>query len=507
MQAPSIQQEPGTDTIAPDHPSVLDATLAAYAGLDDSPDRGSGNVLTHAAELLLLSAFALVPLAAVAYLLVYQDPALRIVSHGVHEVAIAIAILEGGFITYVTWRCYLTTGEPFLRWLTLSFLAFSLLYAPHGFFTPLAHEHAWTFLIYGPASRLAMAIFLLAGLFQYGMPAHALSRRRSLAFWGGWTLAFLVVDLLLGWLSLALPETMPILRLAMEYGALALAVIGIVIMLASRPASPLMLLYALSLAFFAQSSLAFVIASPWDHLWWLAHAISAGGFLLLGYGVLRAFHSTRSFSLVFSQQEVFDYLRAARASADRSARQLQIANEELAHLAATDPLTGIANRRHFIDRVEAELARAARSGEPLALIALDLDHFKQINDRLGHEIGDLVLKRVCTVANKGLRPSDLLGRLGGEEFCIMLPGTDLAAATAIAERLRASIEAGVVDSAAGLPYVTASIGIACTANDGTTLEALLRTADARLYQAKHRGRNTVVAIGDTAIDAPSDIDA
>src|SRR6478672_6000076 len=124
-------------------------------------------LVTQAYAALLLIVFALMPAQFIAYLYFQQDPALKFENHLFHEFAIAVATLEGLFVTYVTWRCYRSSGEPLLRWLTLGFLGFVVVYAPHGAFTGLAHHNIWLFLLYGPASRLAMSMLLFVGLLSY----------------------------------------------------------------------------------------------------------------------------------------------------------------------------------------------------------------------------------------------------------------------------------------------------------------------------------------------------
>lgn len=486
----SVLPAPKGDSFSPEPagaPSLTDEADALLA-----LDRRSGHPLTvtRAVEALLVIVFALVPLLAIAYLKLFQDPSLRIVNLPFHEIAIAVAIAESAFITYVTWRCYLSSGEPFLRWLTLSFLSFTLIYAPHGLFTRMAEDHLWLFLFFGPVSRFVMAACIFIGLRAYGDPADAPEKRRDPAFWGRCVAILLGLNLIIGLATHTLPDAIPTLRLLFEYGALAFAFFGIALMLARRHRSPLMLLCALALAYFAQSSLGFVLARAWDHLWWLSHAISAGGFLILSYGVLHAYHTTRSFSLVFGHEELINALRAAKHRADEAVGQLRIANEDLARLAATDSLTGVANRRHFIARSESELTRSKRNSMPLSVLALDLDHFKRINDSFGHETGDRVLQHFCDTVGKILRPSDLLGRLGGEEFMVLLPEADAGEAMLIAERIRRTVAAQ--SAAFGLPPITTSIGIACHAKNDDSLEDLFRIADDRLYRAKHLGRNRVV---------------
>lgn len=498
------------ESIAPILPTSVDASLSPTPTSDDTFSKeadallalnkstGDNFTLTRTIEDLLLVIFALIPLLAISYLQYFQNPSPRIANVAFHEIAIAVAIAESAFISYVTWRCYLSSGEPFLRWLTLAFLSFTVIYAPHGMFTRLAEDHMWLFLFYGPVSRFAMAACLFVGLLVYGAPPDSEDKRKAPAFWGGWIAVFLGINLLIGIVTHLWPGAMPVLRLVMEYGALTLAALGIAFMLARRQPSPLMLLCALALAYFAQSSLAFVLATPWDHQWWLAHAISAGGFLLLSYGVLHAYHTTRSFSLVFGHDQLIDALRAAKANADDAARQLRLANSDLARLAATDPLTGVANRRHFIERTEAELARSGRSSTPLSLLALDLDHFKRVNDSFGHETGDRVLQHFCRTVADTLRPSDLLGRLGGEEFMVLLPGAEREEGLRIAERIRSAVAARSADN--GLPAITTSIGLATYDSDDGTQDGLFRIADDRLYRAKHLGRDRVVGFDTKTTD-------
>lgn len=156
--------------------------------------------------------------------------------------------------------------------------------------------------------------------------------------------------------------------------------------------------------------------------------------------------------------------------------------------ATTDPLTELANRRQFMVRLEDAFARLQRDKTlEVGVLLLDLDHFKDINDRLGHAAGDAVLRRIAAILRNELRQVDTAGRIGGEEFAILLPGSDLAAAAVFAERLRRKI----ASSAAAEPdlAVTVSIGIAAMApSDGQAEEALWR-ADTALYRAKAAGRN------------------
>ncbi|MDX2104429.1 MAG: diguanylate cyclase [Alphaproteobacteria bacterium] len=175
--------------------------------------------------------------------------------------------------------------------------------------------------------------------------------------------------------------------------------------------------------------------------------------------------------------------------------------DELLRLATSDPLTGLANRRHFLDLAERELVRQRRTGLSLAVLMVDIDHFKRINDTYGHAEGDAVLRAVAAMCRGVLRTSDLVGRLGGEEFGIILPETTAATALEIAERLRLAIAEVFVpispSSDDGSPpdadrrRVTASIGVSIANAGEASIDPPLARADTALYRAKNTGRNRV----------------
>ena len=166
--------------------------------------------------------------------------------------------------------------------------------------------------------------------------------------------------------------------------------------------------------------------------------------------------------------------------------------DKLRDQANLDYLTGLYNRRYFIERGTQELARATRYDKPLSLLMLDIDEFKQINDTRGHRTGDLVLRHLSRMLGDTLRNVDFCGRLGGEEFAVLLPETDAAAATEIAERLRASIAGATVIPEDGPPIrYTVSIGVTTLDHEDSNIDTLLGLADQGLYQAKRSGRNRV----------------
>jgi diguanylate cyclase (GGDEF)-like protein len=159
-----------------------------------------------------------------------------------------------------------------------------------------------------------------------------------------------------------------------------------------------------------------------------------------------------------------------------------------------DALTGAYNRKHFDERLRAEVAYCTRHGSEASLVVFDIDFFKRINDRWGHPGGDAVLRQVVRVAGQRLRAEDVFARIGGEEFAVILRGIDLAGAARVGERLRATVYAVPVVVAAQPVGVTISVGCAAlSCCQERSASELFAAADARLYQAKHSGRNRVVA--------------
>lgn len=178
------------------------------------------------------------------------------------------------------------------------------------------------------------------------------------------------------------------------------------------------------------------------------------------------------------------------------ARQDFINRILIQHLASTDALTGVFNRRHFFERAQAEFLRARRYGHGLAAIVFDVDFFKQLNDTSGHQAGDRALQALAQASRQQLRKIDVLGRLGGEEFAVLLPETSLANAAQLAERLRLALVHLSVGAGAQPFQLTASFGVSEWVVADENVEAMLNRADKEMYRAKQMGRNRVCVSGD-----------
>ena len=220
---------------------------------------------------------------------------------------------------------------------------------------------------------------------------------------------------------------------------------------------------------------------------------------LLSRGVLGARVDTRRAGVLRPLSEGINTMAAGLASneamlrerVEQATEELRQQKEQAEHKARTDPLTGVPNRRAFTELARVEIERALRFGQPLALIAIDLDRFKSINDGHGHAVGDAVLVDFATQAQAQLRIIDQIARIGGEEFVVVLPGTDAKGAQQVAERIRRLLEQRTLPIPGGTLRYTSSFGVAELEPQHPGLDRWLARADAALYAAKGNGRNRV----------------
>ncbi len=225
-----------------------------------------------------------------------------------------------------------------------------------------------------------------------------------------------------------------------------------------------------------------------------------GTFLLLGVGSLSVLDAVTVIQRgVAPEDELLDWIWVILDALVplffllhiESWRRRDLLERQLAALSETDPLTGLPNRRGFVARALPAIGATQRDGAACSVLMLDLDRFKAINDGFGHPAGDVVLRGVAAAIGQAVRTADVAGRLGGEEFALLLPGDDPATAAGVADRLRALVADGVPHPAGDGSRVTLSVGVAALGG-AMTLDAALAAADRALYAAKAAGRDRVV---------------
>ncbi|HYF95845.1 MAG TPA: GGDEF domain-containing protein [Symbiobacteriaceae bacterium] len=492
-----------------------------------------------------------------------------------HETTAMVAVLVAAFVGYVAYRSYQKDGSESLAYLALAHMGFAILYAPHALLTRTSDHHLILFLAYGPASRLTMAAYLLAGLLRLNRRS---GRRLDLR---PHLLLLACAAVALGLLATSEVGLQRYHLRLVDGAAVFLSLSGILATLAVRVRSALLSAHLMAQVFFVQGSLAFLLSTPWTGLWWLAHAISAAGFTLLGYHIVISHWRGLAFDCIYDETVLYGLLdrmmesssigffltdgsftpvrinhtaelvlgagggrpvdgvrllalmglsrealahrpaeQAASFQCDVAGRpryyearvapvepahpergwlcvlidttEAHQAREEIRHIALHDTLTGLPNRLLLYDRLDMALSLARRHGRAAGVLMLDLDGFKAVNDRYGHDAGDEVLRTVAVRLRESLRDSDTAGRLAGDEFVVVL--TELACAAdagAVAEKLLARIAEPIWFEGQQL-QVTASIGIVVHAEGEISKHRLLKQADTAMYEAKARGRNACV---------------
>jgi diguanylate cyclase (GGDEF)-like protein len=226
-------------------------------------------------------------------------------------------------------------------------------------------------------------------------------------------------------------------------------------------------------------------------LWWQSGPLRLAFILAIALGVVLAWRW--SVHLLVRQKRILEQAVHLRTEdLEREKSELTYAREQMRHFAEHDDLTGLWNHRIIIERLRHEVDRSRREGTPLSVILVDLDHFKTVNDTFGHPAGDQVLKEVAVIFHNAVRSYDWVGRYGGEEFLLILPGSNFAGSRIRAEQLRLAVQAAYIHDGERAIPVTASFGVA--SGFPANYEGLIRTADVALYRAKDSGRNCVIAI-------------
>jgi diguanylate cyclase (GGDEF)-like protein len=189
--------------------------------------------------------------------------------------------------------------------------------------------------------------------------------------------------------------------------------------------------------------------------------------------------------------ELREQVEADRRERARQLARMAVLNRKLKTAAMTDILTRLPNRRFAMGRLEQDVAAAHRSRQPLCVILIDIDHFKSVNDCFGHDVGDRVLQETAEVFKRSIRKGDVPARLGGEEFLVICPASDLDGATLVAQRIRDAVAEHEFGDYPG--RLTVSLGVAELGPGSDTVDTLIKEADRRVYVAKSRGRDQVCA--------------
>jgi diguanylate cyclase (GGDEF)-like protein len=456
-------------------------------------ERKKIDIAARGYEYLLKSGLALVPIIGIWYLYHFQPQSEFLEAHSYNYIAITLVILASSFAGYISWHSYCSSGEPFLRWSTVAFLGFAVIYAPHFLFIDVDEPADLIALhLFGSASRFTITLFLLIALLKHGKGDDPQEVRSNYLRWWGWMILFFVLDCIMIIIAFSTEAQIHDSPKWMESAVLVLASISLIIVLLRHRSLPLMMINALGLAWIIQSSIALMLARPWYHLWWYGYMIFGAGIVMLSYAAVRVFHTTGSFSTALSQEELIARLQAEQDSVREVSRQLNAANAELAWVASTDTLTGARNRRSFMEQLAVEVSRAKLSMLPFSLIAMSVDHFNSMNDQHGDRIGNTVLKLLVERVMESLRPHDVIGRVGNEDFLVLLPDTSLEAGILMAELIRNRVEGLVLKDENNMIRATVSIGIAELGSDGDMQEEILDMANARLSIAMEQG-NLIVS--------------
>jgi PAS domain-containing protein len=257
-------------------------------------------LLTKAYKGLVLALATFLPVMGIIVFRLISDPGEKFHYHAFHEIAISIAIILSIVVSYVAYRSYEKDLNPFFRFIALAYLGFAIIYSPHGIFTRMADHNMPLFLIFGPTSRLAMSTYLLVGLLKFNTVSNKKGKKNSPAGWRLHVLCLTGGVILLFVLASTVKLNVMLIK-SIEAASLAVSCVAVLRMMSLPIRSLLMRFHLVAQLLFAQASIAFMLSLPWNSLWWFAHAISAAGFITLGYAIVHCYEMTRSFDAVYNE--------------------------------------------------------------------------------------------------------------------------------------------------------------------------------------------------------------
>lgn len=410
----------------------------------------------------------------------------------VHFLSAMLTSVAGLGAAYVGWRGYQVSGEAFLRWMVLGFFGAGFSDMCHGLgevVFPSATDH---FVLLGIFSRLQLALAILLGILRFETRVEHPSARAASGFW--YRVVAIVVLANLGIVGLGLVSATVGVSFAMVLNAgvalVALAGIGAAAIL--RVDTPVMNALLVTLAMLAQTAVPYYFSQRWDSNWWLAHAIYGIAYLVLGYGLIRGYLTTRSLTAVYTGEATIRRLILARDEAERRAGRL------LAQMggSAGEPenaIPGTTSWRRLIARADAELARSQVTHEPLSITWLAIADWETLRNQHEQTATDSLRASFVASIATVLRPLDVMTVDGRDRFIVLMPTTDGVGARRVAERLCAGILANSLAATTFALRLRCCAGIAQFGTDGATLDEIIAVAGKRLDIALDEDGPDIVA--------------
>jgi len=411
-----------------------------------------------------------------------------------------IALLVGA-ASYLEYR---KSKVEKIFYLSIGFIGVGVFYTFHALVTPKmtimqpfefasAVININVFVLFGDLSRIWLASMMF-------MPDHLFGEKKEIKKWfNGYMLLILLILLsVLSYKGLMNPEIFPVFKnddltdtnfaILIKVATLQFLGINALKYYYSYKAKQniTILSFIIGLCLIMETVIIFMISKPWSANWWLAHNLFLMSYIVIGLGVLYSYFSKEKY-------EYFDVL----GQINNYTKLLEEKNMKLNQLANYDALTGLSNRSRFIHETEAYIHKASAENTAFALMFIDLDYFKSINDKYGHQIGDEVLKIVAAKISNQIKSSDLAARIGGDEFLVLLKEVNRVQIGEISARLVERLSEPIVINEYRC-QVGASIGISIFPDNGRTIDELISVSDEAMYKVKKEGRNNylVLAVSD-----------